>query len=260
MRTLSKLSLFLPLFSGYVLSGYALANDYSAQEGDDDEFHFAVMALAHTQDSIYVGGERNNTILPLPEVYWRNFYFSQGQLGLTAIELEDFALDLSVGGDFIGDTDRGDSKQLKDMKDLDTAITANIDLSYMGEWGELSFGMAHDISNKHDGYSLSAGYGYRMMFGRWFVEPSVGVTYSSKDVVNYYYGVSEQDVTADRALYQADSAINYELGLSAGYMLSKQSMVMAFAQMEFFDDEITDSPIVDDDKSLGFGVAYRYSF
>ena len=256
MRLLSKLSLLLPLFSGY-----ALANDYNGPgEEQDGEFHFALMALAHTQDSIYVGGERNNTFLPLPEIYWRNFYFSQGQLGLTAIELDDFALDFSIGGDFIGDTDRGDSKQLKDMKDLDTAITANVDLSYSGDWGELTLGTAHDISNKHDGYSLSLGYSYRLMYGRWFVEPSVGVSYASKDVVNYYYGVSEQDVTAERAFYQADSAVNYELGLTAGYIINRDQQVMAFAGMEFFDDEISDSPIVDDDKSLSFGIAYRYSF
>ena len=257
MRLLAQLSLLLPL-----LSGVSLANGYGGdrKEVEDGDLRFALTALAYSQDSIYIGGERNNTFLPLPEVYWQSFYFSQGHLGMRAYQQDGLSLDFSLGGDFIGDTERGDSKLLKDMKDLDMAITANVGLSYSQEWGKISFTAAHDISNKHDGYNLGAEYSYRYVVGDWFVEPSVAVTYASEEIVNYYYGVSKSEVTVARPLYQGSEAVNLELGLAAGYVINKNNLIMAFAKIKYFDDEINDSPIVDDNKSVGFGLAYRYSF
>ncbi len=248
MRLFTKLSILIPLLS------------CGTQVFAEDDFSFAIMPVAYSAQSIYDGGKDNNGFFPLPELRWKNMFIANGQIGATVLKYKNLSLDVGVGGDYMGDTDRGDSKKLKDMKDLDTVITANIDLSYESKLGNANLGYAQDISNKHKGYSLTAGYSYNMKFGRFFVEPSVSVTYASDDVADYYYGVSNEDVTVDRALYKIDSTVNYEASLMAGYVINENSMIMAFASITKYDKDIKNSPIVSDDKAMAYGLGYRYQF
>lgn len=248
MRLLTKLSILIPLLS------------CGTQVLAEDDFSFVIMPVAYSQQSIYDGGKDKNGFFPVPELRWKNMFIADGKIGATVLKYKDLSLDVSVGGDYMGDTDRGDSKKLKDMRDLDTVFTANIDLNYESDFGNASLGYAHDISNKHKGYSLTAGYSYNIEFGRFFVEPSVSVTYASDDVADYYYGVSKQDVTADRALYKIDSTVNYEASLSAGYVINENSIIIGFASITKYDKDIKNSPIVSDDTAMTYGLGYRYQF
>jgi outer membrane scaffolding protein for murein synthesis (MipA/OmpV family) len=248
MRLFTKLSILIPLLS------------CGSQAFAEDDFSFAIMPVVFSSQSIYDGGDDKTGFFPLPELRWKNMFFTGGNIGATVLKYKNLSLDLSVGGDYMGDTDRGDSKKLKDMKDLDNVFTANIDLNYESEFGEATLGFAQDISNKHKGYSLSAGYSYNIELGRFFVEPSVSVTYASDDVADYYYGVSKEDVTAERALYKIESTVNYEASLMAGYVIDESSMIMAFASITKYDKDIKDSPIVSDDTALAYGLGYRHQF
>jgi outer membrane protein len=248
MRLFTKLSVLIPLLS------------CGTQVLAEDDFSFAIMPVVFSSQSIYDGGENNTGFFPVPELRWKNMFFDGGKIGATVLKYKNLSLDLSVGGDYMGDIDRGDSKKLKDMKDLDNVFTANIDLNYESKLGNATFGFAQDISNKHKGYSISAGYSYNIEFGRIFVEPSVSVTYASEDVADYYYGVSNEDVTAERALYKIDSTVNYEASLMAGYVIDENSMIMAFTSITKYDKDIKDSPIVSDDTALTYGLGYRYQF
>jgi len=248
MHLFTKLSILIPILS------------CGTQAIAEDDFSFAIMPVVYSQQSIYDGGENNTGFFPIPELRWKNMFFSGGKIGATVLKYQDLSLDVSIGGDYMGDTDRGDSKKLKDMIDLDNVFTANIDLNYESEIGSVNFGYAQDISNKHKGYSLTAGYNYTFEFGQFFVEPSIAVTYASDDVADYYYGVTAQDVTADRALYKIDETVNYEASLAAGYAINENSVVMAFVNYTKYDKDIKNSPIVSDDKALAYGIGYRYQF
>jgi len=248
MRLFTKLSILIPLLS------------CGTKVFAEDDFSFAIMPVAFVSESIYDGGENQKGFFPVPELRWKNMFFDGGNIGATVLKYKDLSLDISIGGDYMGDTDRGDSKKLKDMKELDNVFTANIDLNYESELGDATFGFAQDISNNHKGYSLSAGYSYNIEFGRFFVKPSVSVTYASEDVADYYYGVSKEDVTAERALYEIDSTVNYEASLMAGYVIDENSMIMGFASVTKYDKDIKNSPIVTDDTAMSYGLGYRYQF
>jgi len=135
MHFFTKLSILIPLLS------------CGTQAVAEDDFSFAIMPVVYSQQSIYEGGENKTGFFPIPELRWKNMFFSSGKLGATVLKYQDLSLDVSVGGDYMGDTDRGDSKKLKDMTDLDNVITANIDLNYESEMGSVNFGYAQDISN-----------------------------------------------------------------------------------------------------------------
>ena len=220
----------------------------------------AVVAIAYSQESIYVQGDNNTGVLPLPEIHWRNYYFADGKLGLTFFNNEELALDFYISPDILGDTDRGDSKLLKDMSKLDTVINANLSASYGSELGDFSINLAQDISNTHDGFSISAGYSYNFNFGQFFVEPSLSITYSDKGVADYYYGVNQSEVTASRPQYEIDSTINTDLQLATGYMINERSTLLAYVNYTIFDSEIEKSPIVESDSAVIYGIGYRYQF
>ena len=43
--------------------------------------------------------------------------------------------------------------------------------------------------------------------------------------VDYYYGVRANEMTADRAYYQGESAVNIEVGARGGYMFKQKHFV-----------------------------------
>jgi outer membrane protein len=232
----------------------------STQTLAENDFSFAVMPTAFSQQSIYDGGENINGLFPVIELNWKDMFIADGKVGISMMKYKALSLNVSIGVDYMGDTDRGDSKKLEDMSSLDDVFTGNIDLHYKGDLGNLTLGYAQDISGNHEGYNLTAAYGYRFKFGRFFVEPSVAVIYGSDKVADYYYGVSAEDVTVDRALYKIDSTTNHKVSLAAGYVFNENLMVLSFVNATKYDDDIVNSPIVSDDIAMTYGLGIRYQF
>lgn len=251
MRLLSRLSILIPLIPLLSCGSQALA---------EDDFSFAVIAAAFSQQSIYDGGKNYNGLYPGIELRWKSIFISDGKVGVTALRYKELSLNVSIGRDYMGDTERGESEKLRDMESLDDIYTGNIDLNYKGDLGSLTLGYAQDISDEHEGYNLTAGYGYRFKFDRFFIEPSISVTYASDSVADYYYGVSREDVTVDRALYQIDETINHQASLLTGYVFNEHAMVLAFVSVTKYDDDIVNSPIVSDDTAITYGLGARYHF
>ena len=64
-----------------------------------------------------------------------------------------------------------------------------------GEWGMAALRAFHDISSTHHGYELSVDYGFRWVRGRWSIAPTVGVSYKSAALSDYYWGVHADEAT-----------------------------------------------------------------
>jgi len=92
------------------------------------------------------------------------------------------------------------------------------------------------------------------------LSPSVGIAYQDSKLVDYFYGVQSNEVTANRALYSGDSALNYNATLHAKWELTKHIEMIGQLRYEVLGDGITNSPIVNED-SLYFitlGLLYRF--
>ena len=242
-----------------------LSTGVHADDRDDDDdndgswFHLGVGAGVSVEQSPYVGGKDSVEVLPVLFVQMGRFYLHGPTLGVDLHDGDDLSVSAGISLDF-ADTHRGDSPQLADMAELDDVVLGEVEVSYEAEWGELGFSLAADLSGTHDGYLAGLSYGYPLEFGRWQIEPEVGVEWHSAKVNRYHYGVGAADVRPDRPFYEPDAGMNYELGVTVMYPFSERHALSLEVEAEWFSTEVSDSPIVERDNVASVGVSYLFRF
>lgn len=142
----------------------------------------------------------------------------------------------------------------------DYAIELGIEVLTDGRWGALQLTAFRDVSGTHDGYELYASYSYGWRNQRLYVEPSIGASYKSADLNNYYWGISDDESSVVVDPYTADAGVNWHTRLMVGYQLSKNWGLSLVAEYERINDEAAASPIVEERDVLGYfaGLAYRF--
>ena len=144
--------------------------------------------------------------------------------------------------------------------DRDYAIELGIELLTDGDWGALQITGFHDVSGTHEGYELYADYRYGWRKQRLYVEPSVGASYKSDKLNNYYWGVTPEEAGLVAYPYEADAGLNWHARLMIAYQLNRHWAISLVAEHERLNDEAAASPIVEDDTLLGWfaGVSWRF--
>jgi outer membrane protein len=160
--------------------------------------------------------------------------------------------------------DASDSVMLKGMKDRDSSFDVGLKVNARTPIGSFVLEGGYDVTGKHDGFEGSLMYTNRIPLGssRLRFYPEVGVYYWSKRVSDYYYGVNLGEVAIGREAYDLDSTTNYFLGYRVEYPLTKKWGLTHSLRSTWFDDEIKDSPIVEDDSDADvrttFGLKYDF--
>lgn len=144
--------------------------------------------------------------------------------------------------------------------DRDYAIEAGLEVLTDGDWGVLHLSGFHDVSGTHDGYELYADYRYGWRRQRLYVEPSFGASYKSDKLNNYYWGVTPEEAGVVAFPYEADAGLNWHARLMIGYQLNRHWGVSLVVEHERLNDEAAASPIVEDDRLLGWfaGLSWRF--
>ncbi len=251
---------FYQFLSAACLSTFALG--VNAQEGgpDEEDSQYMIGIMAGNDQSIYLGGDDEIQPFPFIQARWGNFFIGGPGIGYYLYEENNWEISASLSLDGVGDNDRDNSSILADMPEFDTVVMGELNFSKETEWGEFGLSLGTDISGTHDGYTAELEYGYPMFLGGWMVEPSLAVKYQSKEVNQYFFGVEQKYVRADRAFYQADAGVNYSAGITAMYPFKKRHALLLNVEYEAYSTEITDSPIVDRDNTLNVGIGYVYRF
>ena len=229
-------------------------------------------------------GERSNPLAQSDDVpvvidldiawFGKRFFFDNGDAGVTLVDnaLATISLVARVNSDrvFFGRTNTrlvnvsltgevlAAAEELS-IPDRDYALEPGIELLMAGDWGHLQASLHHDISGTHDGYSLSAEFGRGLRYGRWYVEPSLRLTYKSRALNDYYWGVRAAESSPALPAYRAGDGINLHGGMRASYYLSRNTALSVGLQYERLNDAVAASPIVVDDHVLGYfaGVSWR---
>ena len=118
----------------------------------------------------------------------------------------------------------------------------------------------HDVSGTHGGYELYANYSFGWRRQRLYIEPSLGLSYKSADLNDYYWGVTPDEAGLVAFDYEADAGINWHARFVVGYQLDKRWAVSLVTEYERLNDEAAASPIVESDSVLGWfaGLSYRF--
>lgn len=218
------------------------------------------IAVFH-ENSPYLGADGRTQELPFLSIEWGPLFFEGDSLGMFLYGGENWKIAVSVGFDMFGDTNRGNSLELKDMAELDDVYNASIMTFYEAGWGALDLQLSTDISNKHDGTTASLSYSYPLSYKSWELSPYLSAQWVSSEVTEYYVGVSEVDAKKGRPAYASTSGTNFGLGINGVYSINDKHSLFADLKGTLYSDELKDSPIIDtDDAVLSVIVGYLYHF
>lgn len=169
------------------------------------------------------------------------------------------ALKAVLGPAFDG-YDSDDSDYLDGMDDRDMTAEGGLELELDGDVAEVALTWKHDLLSEHDGYSVELSLRRPTPVGRVFVAPSISYVYDSDDRSDYYFGVRPEEATAERPAYELDGTHNWRAGVVATTNLTRKVFAIAGANYTVFDDDISDSPIVDQDGQFRVFLGFGYMF
>ncbi len=230
-------------------------------------------------------GERTNPLVQSDDIpiivdldiawFGERWFFDNGDLGFTFVNNAALTTSLvaRVNSDrlFFSNTDTrfvnfdlagSPLAESTDFKppDRDYAVELGVELLTDGPWGAMQVTAFHDVSGTHEGYELYVDYSYGWRRQRLYIEPSFGVSYKSADLNNYYWGVTPEEAGLVAAPYEADAGLNWHARMMVGYQLNEHWAVSLVVEHERLNDEAAASPVVEDEKLLGWfaGVSWRF--
>lgn len=208
---------------------------------------------------IYEGYDRR--VIPLPILGYRgdNFEVLGPFASYDAYSANDVDFMLKLAPRFQG-FDDGDSDIFIGMDERDFSMDAGFGVGYERNNWKTDISAMFDIFGKSKGHEISAKVGKVMRYGPVFFEPNAQVSYVDEKHVDYYYGVRAHEVTEDRAAYQGSSAVNYSLGFSVSTPILFDGFTMLALDYTWYDDSITDSPLVDQDTNFNLRLLYSAFF
>ena len=78
----------------------------------------------------------------------------------------------------------------------------------------------------------------------WELYGAFGLEYRSKDMLEYYYGISQESATENFTAYNASSGTDITGEIGASYAISTKWLFESYYRFTRLADSITDSPIM----------------
>ncbi len=144
--------------------------------------------------------------------------------------------------------------------DRDYAIEVGVESLLDGDWGSAELRAFHDVSGTHGGYELSAHYSRRWTAGRLSIAPTVGFSYKSAQMNDYYWGVHANEASNALPEYHAGAGVNLEGGLVTNYYLTRHLRFALSVNYERLADEIAASPLAEDDYVIAYFSGFAWTF
>ena len=169
---------------------------------------------------------------------------------------------LAVSGSYrIGSFEQDDSPILAGLGDREDTLMAGLGAQYELPNGfDLHFNYEHDVLDRIGGGIADIGVSRGFQYGIFRFKPSFSLNWISGKVNDYEFGVPENAAISTRPAYSPGSSTSLELGLSTFIEISEDWRVIFNISGERLDDEITTSPIVDDDTVISGFVGFTYIF
>lgn len=147
----------------------------------------------------------------------------------------------------------------RDLRDRHMAGLAGIEYSWSSSLVDLQIQYLTDFTQIHSGEELRIALAKQWRYGKHQWLASVGANWQSREVVNYYYGVSDAEAD-ERGAYITDAALSPLLRLDWNYELNARWDLRVLASYRFLPDEISASPLINDNKVITVFVGGVYHF
>ena len=169
---------------------------------------------------------------------------------------------LAAAGTYrLGVYDEDDSDYLAGMGDRDNTFMGGLALQAELPMGfDMALSYQHDVLDRIGGGEARLAIDKSFQWGTLRFSPELGVNWLAQDLVRYDFGVPGNKSLADRPAYSPDGAVTFDVGVGMLFEITTDWLMVINMAVEFLDDEITDSPIVDDNYILKgfFAINYVY--
>ncbi len=244
----------------------AAAQDEPVGDGGADQWRLGVMGSI--SDDAYAGADASTSVLPLIYFDGRWLFFHATEGGVHLYRSGAFTLDalLSLGGQEMDPDDLGRREltaagvDRDRLDDRDRSYYAGLAGTWRTPFGVLGAEAQTDISGNAEGERYHGYYAYPWQAGDLRITPSLGVTYLSGRITDYYFGVDTDESLDGSYAYYPDAALVPGAGLDLAYALNRDWAVYAGLEYQHYPDEIADSPLIEDDHAVSFHSGISYSF
>jgi len=250
-----------------LLSGLPLlAQDKAAETAPtpppaQSAFQWSLGIGAFSSPRPYVGAENSQMVAPLIDISYKKLYVQGIQAGYRFFDTEKFSLDARAGIVFNG-LDPDDSEYLEGMDKRRSSIEGGFVFVWKPGKFRLSTAAYTDLLGRSYGQQASTDFSRTWTFNRyqWGITPSIGVVWQSSNFIDYYYGVTPEEARPGRPPFSGHSVINFRSSLFGYYFLNMRIRLIGLIRIQRLDNEIIDSPIVDQSRGIfaTLGISYRF--
>ncbi len=255
-KTLSVLSL--------LLTSYGALAESALDSFRNQDLNDYALGLAFTvAQNPYIGASPTTVIYPILATvehssFTRSRLLIRGEnIGVRFVTDNDWEFGLVGRVQTLG-TGAGDNADLQGVRDRGWAIESGPLLGWRGSPVHLQIRSYWELPNRHSGATTELEFSYPQHLDRGFIVPAVRISYLSDAYNGYYFGVTEQESTASRPVYQPGSATNIWAGVSFGYELTPDWLLRGSIGLEQLDDSIQDSPLVGRDRLWSASIAIAH--
>lgn len=226
--------------------------------GQPDYFSLGIAAGLGRPEFI----DSNIIVNPFPFVGFRQgrFYSNQAGVGYEIYKNKGFRIS-AVAEAGVQELNRNMVDSLDDLESLDLPVYAGLSVDIPVSKFVVTGTVQREIGLASDGWraigSISRPY---MVNRKLFLTPSVSVQWSDDNITNYLYGVSADEALPTRAVYEADDSFKATTSLTGVYRLSDKFTLVGSSGLTWHDDNIVDSPIVDQRVIFSTFIAIGYNF
>ena len=203
--------------------------------------------------------DENSDVLPF-YFYEGKYLFAHGSTaGIHLFDTGTFSADALIAYRF----DRLEPERddyFEGVNEREQSLDGGLRGSVRGDWGKLSLTWLQDTLDRHNGEEVDLTYRYNWFGDKWTVSPFASYVYWDRTLTDYYYGVSTAESREDLPVYQPGSSTLWRVGVNTSYRMSKRLRLFANLAVDGLGDEVTDSPLVDEDHLVTAMVGAAYAF
>ncbi|MDA0911709.1 MAG: MipA/OmpV family protein [Proteobacteria bacterium] len=162
--------------------------------------------------------------------------------------------------------DKSNDPQLRLLDNRNYLFMLGLSQSFKSTHGDINFSANIDVTTKTNGYLLSAEYSKKFFLPAsskflFFITPSLGVTYSSQQITNYFYGISTSEaIRSGLPEYNTSGALSPYLGANMLINFSKRWNLFVATRLNRLPDQIYDSPMVSQRYIFTTVLSLTYNF
>jgi outer membrane protein len=238
-------------------------DDAARAEADDDAGdtpRWTIGAMAIHRDPPYRGYDEGLWAVPLLRFEGERAYIRGLRGGVRLVERDGFEFGPVAQLRFDG-YDAGESDFLAGMDDREFSIDGGLAAAYRNDRvGQFDLSVVTDLLDRSGGTEVELGYTALFRAAGFTFIPNLALKWQDDELVDYYYGVRDDEALPGRPAYRGDAALVPELSVTAMRPLSPRWTLYARVGHAWLPSEITDSPIVDDDARTTFAVGVGYGF